>query len=82
MNVPFPNADLPSKSRGGRELFDAEGLFDEDFFYSAPPPSGPGTVFNVWNGAAWVESTLQRWTGSAWEAVTIKRWTGAAWVDI
>ena len=81
MNVPFPNADLPRGVGGGRELLDAEFLVDDDIF-SDPPPSGPGTVFNVWNGAAWVQSTLQRWTGAAWEAVTIKRWTGSAWEPV
>lgn len=82
MAVGFPNIDVPkSIGRGGAELFDAEPIFDEDFFSAADPPAS-GTQIKAWNGSSWVTGTLMRWTGSAWQAETLKRWSGSAWVSV
>lgn len=82
MAVGFANIDiLASIGRGGAELFDAEQIFDEDFFPTAgPPPSG--SQIKAYNGSSWVTGTLMRWTGTVWQAETLRQWNGTAWVTV
>lgn len=35
----------------------------------------------VWNGVAWVPSTIRRWNGAAWVSERPKVWNGATWVE-
>jgi len=86
MALESPNADRPNlvgsfKAMGGAsELFDAEFLFDLDFFVPfVPPPTG--TQIKYWAGSAWVAKPLKKWNGSAWVEATLKWWNGSAWVS-
>ena len=74
-----PQRDLPSRIRGGSDLFDALIILQNEFFPSALPALGN---LKRWDGLSWVPVTLQRWNGSSWVPATLKRWNGSQWVTI
>ena len=77
MSNHFPQTEIPQRERGAQELYDAEALWDLDFFGAVAP-----VVSNLkaWNGGSWVPGIIKRWNGTSWDTIPLKRWNGIAWV--
>jgi hypothetical protein len=65
------NGALPAATTSGVPTLTAE----------APPVTG-GSIFQVWNGSAWVPGELKKWTGDVWDGARARRWTGSQWEEV
>jgi hypothetical protein len=75
MAVKFPQHDR-GNIRGGSELFDADSVFDSDYFAE----SLSSGRLKVWNGTSWVEKPAKVWNGTSWVEKPAKVWNGSSWV--